>query len=186
MRSADLNEVISQGGLERLGKQGHPVPSSLPVPDPDLPTFEIDVLDPQPRAFQEAEPRAVQERPHEPWRTGQVIEDPGHLGAGEDDRKPGRPPGSHQAVEPFELDPQHLAVEKQDRAQGLVLGRRADVPLDGEMREKGGGLRLGQLPGMAHPVEPDVAADPSDVRLLGTGTVPVKPDGGAHPREESR
>lgn len=39
---------------------------------------------------------------------------------------------------------------------------------------------------MAHPVEPDVAADPSDIRLPGAGTVPVNADGRAHLREQSR
>lgn len=140
----------------------------------------------KPRAFHEAKPRAVQKRSHEPWRPGQTVQDPGHFGAGEDDRKPCRPPSPHEAVEPSELDSQYFAVEEEDRAQGLVLRRRADVPLDREMREERGDLRLSQLPWMAHPVEPDVAMDPSDVRLLGPGTVPVESDGRAHLREQSR
>ena len=78
-----------------------------------------------------------------------MIGDPGHFGASENDRKTGRPPAPYQTVEPFELDLQHLTVEEEDRAQSLILGRRADVPLDREMRQKGSGLGLGQLPGMA-------------------------------------
>lgn len=133
MHSTDPNKVITKRRHERLGKQGHPVPFPLPSPDPDLPLFEIEILGPQPRAFHEAEPRAVQERSHEARCPGQAIQDPGYLGAGEHDRNPSRPPGTDQAVEPVELDPQHLAVEEQDRAQRLVLGRRADDPLDREM-----------------------------------------------------
>lgn len=54
-------EVVSNGAPEGLRQQSHPVPSSLAVPHQDLATFEIDVLDPEPGALEDAEPRAIEQ-----------------------------------------------------------------------------------------------------------------------------
>jgi hypothetical protein len=78
------------------------------------------------------------------------------------------PLGANDVVEPRKLDAEHLAVEKQQGAQGLVLGGGRDLVVNGERRQERGDLGGAQLGGVALAVEEDVALDPVDVRLLGS------------------
>jgi hypothetical protein len=62
---------------------------------------------------------------------------------------------------------EHLAIEKEQGTEGLVLCRSCDVFLDGQVGEKGfyfSGARFGRVTLI---VEIDVALDPADVGLLG-------------------
>ena len=70
--------------------------------------------------------------------------------------------GTIHVVQPGE----HLAVEEQEGAEGLVLWRRGNVFLDGQVGEKGFDLGSAHLLWTAHAVEVDVAFDPADVGLL--------------------
>jgi hypothetical protein len=109
-----------------------------------------------------------------------VVEDRNDLRARENDRKPRRAPGPHEIVEPPEFDSEHLPVEKQESAQRLILGRRADLALDGQMGEKRGHLRFPQLARMVGAMEAHEAADPSDIGLLGSRAVAMHPNGRAY------
>ena len=72
-----------------------------------------------------------------------------------------------------QFDLQDIAIEKQDGAEGLVLGRSRDFLFD---RQVGGELvdfGSAHFARMAFVVEEDVAAHPGDVGLFGTqGIVP--------------
>jgi hypothetical protein len=64
---------------------------------------------------------------------------------------------------------QHLAVEEQRGAEGLILGRGVDVLLHRQMGERGFDFRRAHFVGMALAVEEEVAArrsDPLDVHLF--------------------
>ena len=64
-------------------------------------------------------------------------------------------------------DARHLLVEKDQRAERLVLRRRGVVALNGEVIEKGQNLGHTELAWVALPVEDHEDADPLDVGLLG-------------------
>jgi len=64
---------------------------------------------------------------------------------------------------------QDLAIEEEQRAQRLVLRGRRDVALDGQGTQEPRDLGRAHLGGVTLVVKEDVAADPSDVGLLGAG-----------------
>lgn len=62
-----------------------------------------------------------------------------------------------------------MFVEKQDAAEGLALGRRADVSFDGQVREERGDFVASALARMAIGVEANESAYPMGVRFYGAG-----------------
>ena len=63
----DTREVTLQRGPYDGRKEGHPVAISLPAPDDDLIRRELEILDAQPRALQEAKAGPVEKDRHQPW-----------------------------------------------------------------------------------------------------------------------
>jgi hypothetical protein len=89
------------------------------------------------------------------------------LVAGEDDRQALRALRAHDAIEPGQVGLQHVPVQEQEGAQGLVLGRGGHPAVDRQRGEEAGDLRSPHLRGMALGVEEeDVALDPRDIGLL--------------------
>jgi len=81
---------------------------------------------------------------------------------------------------------EHLTVEKEDRGEGLSLGGGRDIPVDGELREELVDLFGSHSRGVGLVVEADVAADPLNVRLLGSDRVVTNPNGVAQLVEKAR
>jgi len=81
--------------------------------------------------------------------------------------------GTIHVVQPGE----HLAVEEQEGAEGLVVCRSSDVFLDRQVGEKGFDLGIAHFGRVAHAVEVDVAFDPADVGLLGAIGIVFEADG---------
>jgi hypothetical protein len=75
-------------------------------------------------------------------------------------------------------------VEEEERVEGLVLGGRADVAVDGERREKRGDVRLRERGGVSHAAPGDEAADPGGVGVFGAAAEVAKPAGAANLVEE--
>ena len=63
---------------------------------------------------------------------------------------------------------QHGPVEKQQRAQGLVRGRRADVVSRGQRREEALDVGCAESRGVPSVIEDDEAADPVAIGVFGT------------------
>lgn len=61
---------------------------------------------------------------------------------------------------------EHLAIEKEQGTEGLVLCRSGNVFLDGQVGEKGFDLESAHFGRVTHIVEVDVALDPANVGLL--------------------
>lgn len=93
-------EVTAKVGLDVGRKQAPPVTATLPRPHYELAGPEVEVLDPQLRAFEQAEAGAVEEHGHEPRRAIHPPEHDPHLGPGEDHRQPALGLGPHHAVQP--------------------------------------------------------------------------------------
>jgi len=72
---------------------------------------------------------------------------------------------------------EHLAIEEEKGAEGLVLCRSSDIFLDGEVGEKGLDLGSAHFRRVTHAVEIDVALDLADVSLLGAVGIVFEADG---------
>src|SRR5258708_1571814 len=59
---------------ERLRKHRQPILAAFPVPHQHLAIFEVDVLYAQLEAFAKAQPRAIQQARHEPFRALHGVE----------------------------------------------------------------------------------------------------------------
>jgi hypothetical protein len=138
----DVPEVPLEGIDQALGEHRPPVLPPLPVAHDDLPPVEVDLVHSEARALEEAQSPTVEQPPHQPWRAGESREEPRDLLAGEHGRESCRPASTDDLVQPRELHSVHIAVEEQKRAQRLVLGRRADGAIDGEVSEEALDLRL--------------------------------------------
>ena len=114
----------------------------------------------------------------------QPVEHQGDLRLGKNHGQPDWLPGALHPVQPGQLDGQHLLVEEQQRALGLVLRTGRDVAHRRQVRQE----RL-HLP-RAHPgrvplaVKKDEAFNPVQIGLLGAQTVVLDPDLLAHALEQ--
>src|SRR5262249_37575162 len=139
-------------------------------PDHDLAPLEINVLHPEPAAFEEAEPRAVQEERHQPLRPFHASQNRPDLVPSEDEGKARRAAGSDEIVQPVERGPEDLAIKEKKGAQRLVLRRGAHSALRGEARQEARRLGLAEFRRVAKPAEDHESPGPSDVRRFGPGT----------------
>jgi len=94
--------------------------------------------------------------------------------------------GPDDIVEPRELDAEHLAIEKEQGTQSLVLGRGRHLVVNGKGGQECRDLGGAQLSRVALAVEEDVPLDPMDVGLLGATTVVSGADGLADLIEKAR
>jgi hypothetical protein len=72
---------------------------------------------------------------------------------------------------------QHLAVEEQKGAEGLILSGGSDIFVHCQVGQEGFDLGSAHLGRMADVVEVDVAFDPVDVGLFGADGIMFDPDG---------
>jgi len=173
-------------GLHGGGQHRDTVLVALTVPHDDLIRREVDVLDPEPRALEQAEASAVEQEAHQARHAVKSIENGPDLVPGQHNREPLRALRPDDVVEPRQILLQHRTIKEQQCAQRLILCRRRHLFLDGQVAQELRDLDRAHLRGMAFAVEEDVAADPGDIGLLGAPTVVPGPDGFSDPVEESR
>jgi hypothetical protein len=169
-----------------LGKHRHAILLALAVAHQDLAIGQIHVLDAQPQALQHTKPGAIQEARDQPVRPGELGQHALDFAARQDDRQSGRACRPLHAVEPCQLPTQHLAVEKEDRRERLVLRRRGHLSIRGKMIQERRHLGFAKHLGMPLAVEVDEAPDPVDVRLLRAPTVVARANRLVHALEQSR
>ena len=164
---ADGLKMPREISFERRREHCDAILVALSTPHHNLIPGEIDVLDAQAAAFEQAKSRSVEQRNHEPWCAGQRGEDCGDLLARQDYWQTFRALGPDDAVEPRQVDLENVPVEEEEGAKRLVLRGRGDAPIDGQRAQEArdlGGAHLGRV---ALAMEEDVAPDPRDVRRLG-------------------
>ena len=177
-------KMLDECWLDYCWEHGGAILRALAVTDDDLVRREVDILNSQTTALEEAQAGAIEQRRHEPLCAVELADDGAHLVAAENDREVSRPLGPDDVIEPGQILMQNVPVEKQKSAERLVLGRGGDPALDRQGAQKPRDLSGTHLGGMALAVEEDVAADPADVRLLGAATAVAKADGLAHAVEK--
>jgi hypothetical protein len=130
MLSADGLKVPREVGLGGGGEHRDPILVAFAAADDDLVGGEVDVLDSEPAAVEHPEPGAVGQAGQKVGHAVEPLEHGAYLVAREDDGQPLGALRAHDAVQPWEVDLQHIAVQEQQAAQRLVLGGGGDVPVD--------------------------------------------------------
>ena len=125
-------EVGEQVCPHRGRQHGGAILVPLAVADGELARREVNMLHAQATAFQQPQPRAIEQDRHQPWDAIEALEDGADFLAGQHHGQMHGPLGPDDVVEPGQLEAEHLAVEKEQGAQGLVLGGSRDLPLNGE------------------------------------------------------
>ena len=145
----------------------------------DLAAEEVHIVHSQAAALEQSETGAVEQRCHQGLDATERAQQRPDLFTTEHHGQPRRPFGPDDLVEPAEILVQHLAVEKEQGAEGLVLRGHADLRVDREVAEEVGDFRFAHLGGMPLLVEQDEAPDPAGVGLLRATAVVPQADGGA-------
>jgi hypothetical protein len=120
----------------------------------ELEAIEVEILYAKAERFEEAEARSVEQArdrtcdplPHRCQQCSRLVA----REHGRELRWTSRPQGRRQDSE---VDAEDVAVEEQERCEGLVLGRGSDTEIDGERSEEGGDGICVELGRMAHAVE---------------------------------
>ncbi len=172
MKDTHLAQVFLQGGLNGFGKDGDAVFGAFAVADDNLVLGEVDVFHAQAEAFVEAEAGAVEDLDDEEGDAGELVQDALDFCTGEDDGEALGLFGHDRADRLLDGLFQDMVVEKEDGAEGLVLGGGGDVFVDREMSEESLDILDAQVFGMdvlapAFFMKEDEAFDPGDVALLG-------------------
>ena len=79
--------------------------------------------------------------------------------------------GADHPLDAAGVDFQHLLIQEEQGAKGLILRRSADVAVNRQVRKELIDLRRPHLQGMAFGVKEDVTDDPLAVRLFGARAV---------------
>ncbi len=85
---ADAGEVCLKRTFEAGGQQSNAGTITFALENSDAVVSKVDVFDPQPRGFEEAEATSVKEMSHEAVVTFETCEDGARFAPGKDDRQP--------------------------------------------------------------------------------------------------
>jgi len=178
--------------VERARQHDDAILAALAVAHDDHLADQVDVLDAKANAFEQAHAGAVEQVGEQAGLAAAasaaassfasastsfaalpVLAHPRqqglHLDVTEDDRDALVRHGTAEPLQPRHVDAEHLAIEKEERAQRLAMRGGGNAPLIGEHRQEALDLRFAHLARMAPPARPaHEAAHPIDVRLLGT------------------
>jgi len=163
----DHREVPGQFGFHNGRQHGHSILVPLATADGQLVPREVDILHPEVRAFEQPQAGAVEEHGHQAGHAVHLEEEGPNLLPGEHDREPRRALRPDHVVEPWQVLLEDVAIQEEERAQCLVLGRRRHVALDGERAEELRDLRCAHLGRMTLAMEEDEPADPRQIGTLG-------------------
>jgi hypothetical protein len=182
----DRDQMMSQELSQRRGKQRDAILAPLSVPDDQLLSAEVDVLDPQAQSFEKAQTGPVQQAGVQLLDAGHLVQDRRDLAAGQDDGDAVGTLGVNNVRQPIDLPAQDLLVQEQQPGQGLILCRRGDAAIHRQHGQEGADLGLTQVVGMAFAVEENEPPDPGDVGLFRSWAHVPRPDCRADAIEKSR
>ena len=169
-----------EGVDQVLGDDGDSILAAFAVADADFAAVEVDVLDAEPAAFEQAQSGSVQERGHELVHAGEMGEQGSDFGTGEHDGNALGFLGAHEVVEPLELHVQHVSIQEHERAECLALRRGADAMIGGEARKEALDLVAAELARVAAGVKVNEATNPVHIRLFRARAALPEPKRAAH------
>jgi hypothetical protein len=126
MLFTSLSEVAAQVAFDCRWQHRHPI-VALGATDDNLIGGEVDVLDAEATALKQAQSGAIEERGHQARHAFQLPQDCQHFVTRQNHRQPLRAFRAHDAIEPGDLQLEHVPIEEQQCAQRLVLGGRRHV-----------------------------------------------------------
>src|SRR2546426_4711637 len=132
------SKMLEQQALQPLRQYRDAITITLPTSDRDLISPEVDILDPQAQSLEQSHPRPVQQL-HNERRNASALQSAkqlAHFVFRQDDGDAGRTLRPHQRAQPANRHLQHVAIQKHDRRERLVLRRRADLGVDRENGKK--------------------------------------------------
>ena len=173
-------ELIPEHPHRALGDQRAAVLTALARANDELAGPQQHVLDAQPTSLEQTCSRPVEKHRDAGRSALHSREHVRDLFTAEDHRQPHRALGAREAVDPWHLSLQYVPVQKENRAQRLVLGRRRDATIDGESFDEGPDPIRAGFPGIPAAEEQPVAADPMQIRLLGPAAVVARPQHRTH------
>ncbi len=159
-------ELRGQRRQHAIRQHGDPILVAFAIADEDVAPLEIDIVHPQPNRFHDAQARAVEEPADQSVDAVEAIQNRRDFGLRVDRRQSLRHARPDHAVEPRQVDTQHLAVEEKQSGFCLVLSRARDVVDDRQGGEEGFDLGRAQFRRMTLAVVADEASNPRDVGLL--------------------
>jgi hypothetical protein len=186
MLALHRQEVRREPLLHGSGQHRHPILLSFATPDHDLVPIEVEVLDAEVDTLLKSDARAVQQRHDEPHRAVNLLDQLADFFSTEHDRQLVRHPCPRHMLDRPDVKAEYRFVQKQHRAQRLILRRRADLFVDGEPREKRDKLGRAHRRRVLLLMKEDVPPNPVDVRLLGPATVVPQTYSSSHAIEELR
>ena len=175
--SRDLRELRSQALADAHRQERRAVVVSFAATHHDLVALEVDVFDPQRQAFEQPEAAAIEHLRDEAEGRLERLQDGLSFAARKDSREMHGAASARKAVEREHLEAENALVKEDDGAKSLILGRRRDAPLHGEVAQEGGGLRSGHFSWVAAAVKADEGADPLEVGFFGARRVVQSADG---------
>ena len=128
MQQPDAFQLSLQGRVEAFRQQGNPILCPLAVTYDELPVAEVEVFDTQSKRFEQTQARTVKQLDDEQRDTGEVGKHRAYLGAGKHDRQPPGTFGPDVYADVTDFPVQHVAVQEDEGAQGLVLCRSSHLP----------------------------------------------------------
>ena len=113
-----------------------------------------------------AQAGAIDQPQHQALRALDQRQNAPHLGFVQHCGQTNRLLRADKISQPRQIDLKHHLVKEEQRRQRLLLGRCRHIPLCRQMGKKRRHLSRPHLTRVAHPVEPDEAADPMDIGAL--------------------
>ena len=165
----DPGQVILEQRRERSGNGGEPVLVALTRTDGQWLQLEIDVLDPEPDGFHDAQAAPVEEFGNQSGGSVHQRHDAGDFFARHDHGDIDLLVGAHGIDAARHGVVEDARVEEHQGIHGLVLGGGSDISVHGKVHEErlDFGFRREEIVAGPHAVETDVAHDPIQVGSLG-------------------
>jgi len=174
--SSATGQMLAQSRYQRLRQVRYAILRFLAVANPDLPLLEIEILHPQANAFHQAHATAVEQTREQRIDSLHPVENALRLVAGQHHRQALWPLGSHDAVEPRQVNAHNLPVKEQQGRQRLVLGRRGHLAFHSQVCEKGLDFLGTHFSRMAFMVEENESPGPLNILCFGSDTIVLEAD----------
>src|SRR6266446_441397 len=132
---------------------------------------KVHIFDTELKTFEQPQAGTIQQRCHQPICSAQLIQYLLDFIASPNNRQPLRPLFPNEVTQPGNLLIQYVSIQEQNRTQGLILHRSANVSIHGKRREETRNLLCSHFGRMPLPVKDNEPAYPSQISLFCPATI---------------
>ena len=184
VQALDAAQMLLERLDEGIGQHRHAVLIPFGVAHEDGAALAVQVLHAQTEGLRQAQAVAVEQLRQQLMDAGELGDNAVHFFFGEHGRQIVRLAGPHCLDGVSQLLMQDVAVEEEERGEGLVWGGGGDMPCGRQVGEKGRHLGAAELTRMAMAVVVNEALDPVQGGLLGADGIVFAADRIPHDIEE--